>query len=1374
MEFPSPSFFPIQRNTGLDKLPPIYRQRNVQRRGARHVGKIEPLSGLRAIDAYVLLGEQGAGKSSAFQYEARETPGGLFVTARNLSHLEASAAVGKTLFIDGLDERRAGTGELHTPLENIRHHLQILGRPRFRISCREADWLGESDSDALNFIAPGGEVAVFHLAPLSDEDILAILTNERVADPEAFVRRAKDYQLAGMLSNPQTLKMVVRAVETAWPSSRSEIYELACRVEAVDSNKEHQTATECAAPAIDSLLDAAGFLCATILLSGQEGVTRFTESQSRDVTPISELGDSGLPLLAATKTRLFQDLSEGSRTYSHRTVAEFLAARYLAARIESRGLPFERVLSVCTGQDGGVSPDLRGFCAWLSVYSSVARLALIERDPLGLILYGDVARFTPEDKRRLLDALRHAAIQYPGLRSDDWTSKPFGGLSTADTTNAIKAYLAAPPGSDGEQVFQDCVLDAVANGEKVPHLEPLLQAIARNDRYWPRVRRTAIEAIARVSGAPDEALRELLDDIHAGKVEDRDDELMGYLLEVLYGRGAIQAQELFDYLRAPKQSNLIGSYHMFWTYHLARIARASDLPMLMAEMEKRRAALDNMLESHVVDSLAGELIVRTLEALGDAATDEEIYGWLGVGLGEWGRSRLDATDAKRVSAWIEQRPDRYRMLAERPAQECRTATDVVRCLVETTPRLFGAAPPSDIVEWYLTKAAEETHPELAEYFFRQAVIKLHQRDQSGFLSDASLDLLEQWVVRFPKFSPWREDATTMRLDHWQREESSRLKKYRAEQSARKAPFVSDLKKHLSSIALGTAPPGLMFELALVADGRRVEGRGDTPEERLKDFFDGDSALINAALSGLPKVPERSDLPSLDEIVSVAFAGNYHYIREPALLGMEMRYQADPIGTFATLDDSSLERLCAFGLTKSSNDDADWYVGLAQVKPAIVARVLVVYAERAIKAKRDYVTGLYQLANSSEFAKVATIAVPQLLESFPIRCQVKQLSACLDPLLKAALKHVERSTLLNLIDAKLSQASMDRPQRVYWLACGTLLAATRYLPSLLGLIRSSASRRGQLASFWNDDIAQKELLVGKLPDSELADLIEAFAPEASPDPFSSSWGHNGRRGRGEDLGGLVRFLMRNLEQRDSDVAIAALERMLKNSAIASWHNALRSVLNTVRVARRKKTLNRLTPRQVSQIIVNDKPANAGDLAAITVGHLRDIARKIRLGATNDYKQYWDFGSKPTPRAENVCRDALLSQLDERLRRYGVGIPAFKEGHVSGEKRVDIMVQFGGANGAAVPVEIKRDTYRKGAETIWTALRTQLIDRYAQFPTADGHGVYVVLWFGVKGVPTSPSGIRPKSASELEEQLRALLKPEESRIQIVVVDCALPSA
>ena len=60
----------------------------------------------------------------------------------------------KTLFIDGLDEMRTGSGNPREVLDKVWTALDTLRCPSFRISCREADWLGNNDRTALTSVSP--------------------------------------------------------------------------------------------------------------------------------------------------------------------------------------------------------------------------------------------------------------------------------------------------------------------------------------------------------------------------------------------------------------------------------------------------------------------------------------------------------------------------------------------------------------------------------------------------------------------------------------------------------------------------------------------------------------------------------------------------------------------------------------------------------------------------------------------------------------------------------------------------------------------------------------------------------------------------------------------------------------------------------------------------------------------------------------------------------------------------------------------------------------------------------------------------------------------------------------------------------------------
>ena len=394
-----------------------------------------PLSAYRDDSAYVLLGDPGAGKSTAFEceYEALGGERAHLITARDFRTLTPQTDWrDKTLFIDGLDEVRAGASDARTPFDAIRERLDALGRPPFRLSCRAADWLGANDRRHLESVSPDDRVTVLGLDPLTSDDVLRILEGgDGPSDAAAFIESARDRGLEAMLANPQSLGMLVDAVGAGgeWPESRTETFERACRSMVEERNEEHTIAFADWHVPPDDLVDAAGRLCAGLLLADCDGYAlRRPASDARypvldccvpepEGSRESAAGATGTAsgsarrlLRRALGTRLFTSPHEGRYSPVHRHVAEFLAARHVARLIEA-GLPSRRVLALIAGGDGTVVTALRGFSGWLAALCGCSRLrrALIDRDPVGVALYGDVHGFPTDDKRRLLDTVRRDA-----------------------------------------------------------------------------------------------------------------------------------------------------------------------------------------------------------------------------------------------------------------------------------------------------------------------------------------------------------------------------------------------------------------------------------------------------------------------------------------------------------------------------------------------------------------------------------------------------------------------------------------------------------------------------------------------------------------------------------------------------------------------------------------------------------------------------------------------------------------------------------------------------------------------------------------------------------------------------------------------------
>lgn len=1327
-----------------------------------------PLEDYRGFPAYVLLADPGAGKTESFRREADEA-GGVYVKARDFATFDPAPELqGQILFIDALDEMRAGVGDGRTPLDHIRHHLVRLGRPRFRLSCREADWLGASDREALFGVSPGGELVVLHLDPLSDDDILRILADHGFAATDAgkFVRKAGEHGLSELLRNPQTLDLLIRAVgDKTWPQSRANTYEMACGQLVRERNPEHRLAKGGKQQSPDMLLDAAGWLCTVHLLSGTAGYALdedAADAQHIYWATLPALVE--LPRLAALKTNLFRrDDSEQQRTPIHRSVAEYLGARHLATLINQRGLPLGRVLALMTGGDGGIVTDLRGLAAWLSVHCIGARAELTSRDPLGVVLYGDVRDFPVNDKLRVLKALRDEAERYPWFRSEDWTSAPFGALATPDMLSTFKEILSSASRTDADLALFDCVLDALRHAPPFPELDEVVDAIVRDVSCRPDLRRAALRV--QLADLPRNAPRcvQLAKDIYSGAVEDRDDELLGESLTELYP-SHIPPTEILDYLRPLKHRDHLGDYHFFWGYKLPEATSDQALPLLLDQLAIRNPGLRKSVDEFQMIRMTGGLLTRGLESHGDAISDGQLYDWLGVGLDEYGLPRIDREHAARIGQWFAARPQRYKAMLLVGAANYFKSEGTAYSLYKSIARLYGAPSPADIGPWYLEQAAKASHKDLAKDYFNHAVQQLIREGGEAELTLAGLEFLESWTEAHPSFLPYMEGIVSCRIGDWHQELAAMGREQKERQRDSKEGRVRFFHEHLASVSNGSAHPKILHDLAQSYLHGYYDIEGETPHARLSNFLGGDSELIQAAYEGFRHSLNRHDLPTVAEIVDLETKGRMHYIRQVCLVGMEEFYAADPIGALQ-LDDAILSRLLAFQFTFVRNKDPAWVIALVKQRPALVAEVLVAYAVPMLRKGKEHVDGIYQLAFDEAWGEVARAALPRLLAGFPLRARKKQLSNALDPLLKGALRYLEREALAFILAIKLGQGSMDDAQRVYWLACGLMLAPEVHASALARHVGASKVRRGYLGSFLYHR-EKSYSAAAALPESALALLIELLAPECSPErPMGAHWVSPAMQCADE-----VRRFIDMLGGNPSEVATRELDRLLALPQLAAWHNQIRGALHAQRIARRKASFHHLEAPEVCRALANLQPASAADLAALVFDHLRDIARNIRDGSTDDYRQYWSYGAGNRklefPKPENDCRDNLLSDLNARLGR--LGIDAEREVSYADNKRADIKVSFGGVDGFKIPIEIKRDSH----DDLWRAIRDQLIEKYVRDPASGGHGIYLVFWFGGKGMPPPPDGSKPHSADELEQLLRnALTIEEQRRILTCVFDCSL---
>ena len=1318
----------------------------------------------RKTSAYVLLAEPGAGKTETFKVEAQES-GGDYTTARDFVTLQ-SRTYKAPIFIDGLDEMRAGANSQRGPMDEIRRRLDDLGCPAFRLSCREADWRSAVDSDSLKAVVQNGALAVLHLAELSEADILRILQSREVSNPEEFLENAERHTMRPLLGNPLLLGLIAEVVKNSgnsWPATRTEIYQRACEQLAFEYNPAHRAETR-QPQAVESVLDDAGLLSALCLLAGIPGIPVDPALPSNPVGPIEML-----PTLlgvvnprAALDSNLFAADSD-LRVPRHRTIAEFMAAGAIAKRIR-HGLPVTRVLALMSGADGGIVDPLRGLHAWLATRCQPERTSLIDRDPLGVVLYGDLKLFSTADKKHVLRALHREAQRFAWFRKGNWESHPFGALGTSDMVPTFRELLATPDRSLAHQSLLDCVFDAIKWGEPLPDLIPDLQAVILDASLASGTRVAAMDAwLAQPATDPNFA-RYLLDESEKSSVSDPDDEIAGRLLDKLYPQ-VVMPREIVRYLHTPRAKYFGGSYQQFWGRHFVERTPRDGFSDVMETWVILSKQFANDRRDSFYNKLTGDLLPAALAAEGDEVTIQTLYRWIGVTIGEHGFCHLSADDLARASDWLAARPALLKLLVAFGWTQVRSDPASGRPRFwESEARTLNARRPADWYGWLLAQAAATDDEALALSCFTDAA---HAAINSHSDFAISMESVESWVAshaaKWPRAREWLENAWSVPLDHWQRDENTRNRKYQAQRDGARRERRIAIEPHLEFIVTGTAPANLMHQIAQVYDERYSDIRGDSPAARVQDFLGGSIEEAQTAITGMEATLARDDLPDVDDILKADLSGRPHYIRSACLLGASLVFERAP-NLVLSWPDSLVRKLAAFSLTGGFGEPPEWYSVLATTRPDVVAPVLEQYGLQALRRRSaTHVAGLRLLAREDRFAELTRIALPGLLRAFPIRANEKQLRILNGDLLPAALRHVDEVAIKRLIAGRLALKSLDVPQRIAYLVASLSLDGPDSSGDLLLLVGTSQSRATHLGRALELQGGRKtNLRSARIPVQVIGRLIELVGPHASPERPTGAH----RVGDADHRRDRVHQFINQLATDASAEAAAEIARLAGSSKLKRWKVELDGATFDQSRARRDATFRLPSIPDVANVLANRSPTNPQDLVALFLDHLRHFEAKLH-GADTNVLRLFRRDDRKTSKFENECRDIILNHMRDRLLELGVHLE--KEGQAAHDTRADLRLEFiQPGRRIAVPIEIKKGD----SSDLWSAWRTQL-RTYVRDPCCEGIGIYLVLWFGTRPRAT-PEGIRPLTPQHLLGLLSAMIpETDRQRLHVAAIDLSLAS-
>lgn len=1317
---------------------------------------------LADVSVFVLLGEPGMGKSETMRALTALVQGEYITVNDFIVGSAKDQNDPHPVLIDALDEARASGDK--TVWRELRKSIAQAQLTRFGVACRAADWY-TSDREDLASVAQGKTVRVFSLNPLSPEQRHVVLTREGISEQEVdtFEQQAQSLGFADMLVNPQLLKLLAAAVKSnqnQWPQTRSEAFELACNELVKEEKKRHfQGQRETTLLSHEVLLDAAGWLCALMLLSNRNEVS--------DETPNHRTGSTMwlvdvLDILPATvfpteaiqqvlKRPLF--LKPKDYVYAHRTVAEYLAARHITKRIADGLLP-SRVASLMLASPEHLVSNLRGLAGWLAALSEPMRASIFEADPAAVLTYGDLHLLPTSAKQSLISQLvrhprahaegnlwRQAASQHPLVQGDmrsfvmEWLTH-FRELTSPSSQQTMVTHL---------------LLNALACAPAEPLWEPSLLGLLKDERMIKDIRNSALDALCVHKSSPTTLLT-LLDDVYRDDLRDLRGGLADHLLQYLYPQNLGPSQVL-RFLKPTHYRPGGGSASTtFWSYHIEKATPAELLPEFMAAME--RVMSDGLFKddafdeaSHELDGLAS-LVLRAIETLGTSIPIAQLSRWLWMCL-DWQTSPFKSIahqGAPRLDAWLSAHTDLIKPVLTHWVQEGVSSWDAQN-------RLRGSIFIPGMGAFWLdqAKAYLVTHEVAkAKACLETAVWWINQPD-SGITLDDVMTIAELSIELKESLEPLL--VSSLGDDNWQRQGWLQTQKYREKAAAKKELDEKNLcylLEHLTNVRDGK----LLNYLSEAAweDLKDSGYGGGLNGELLTQWRNEHRELAEATRQGYRTLLHQLTLEQATSAINSRKNNSIWHFELPCLVAAQEIYAQDP-QKLLQLEKEQIQALITLYFLHNISK-SEWMLALVESYPDWVEEVWWQLCAKNMRSKTAIrIPHFHLLAREPRVRPIALRLLPRLLVVWPTKFSEANFPEFAQ-LLETTLKICPSVVVSELVAQRLQKKSLSSLQRAYLVMAGLWTDPPAFATMMDALLLKKQIAQSELLGFigYLRRYGDSSEALPRWKAATMGQLFRLFGPLC---PSARPTGAN-FRGAKDDGRDFLYQLLTILRNNISDSAESVLLQLVSDPTLRDWKEQLEDCLSRQRQAKAEQAFALPTVRQVALTLQNSTPANPADLMAVALATLGEIQKTLHNSSTNRIHRFWavdSAGKRPLPphRPEPECRNAIADWLTAPMSAMGISvIPEHQHGEQN-QSDIVLCVQPVGGQGMLLPIEVKGDWNRE----LWTASYEQLAKKYASDPRSHGKGIYLVLWLGTnrgkaarKQHPNQPAS----TAAELQEQLQ----------------------
>jgi len=1309
----------------------------------------------------VLLGDPGAGKTHLFKQFAALQEAKYLTVRHFLSGVPIDNQ--KTLFIDALDEKRSASNSSDV-VDDIVRRLFSQTPQNVRISCRSQDWLGESDLSAfLPYFELTGGYVVLHLQSLSKEEQTAILQANGVEHPEAFLAEAEKHDASEFLYNPQNLLMLAEAVkEGNWPRTRSELFHSATQFLLTEHSQEHTRLTS-GIYTCDELEDPAGSICALRILSDVSGVSLLPNDIRPEYPSYRTISFFSHEIIRAALSRRVFSAGDELETveYSHRTIAEYLAAKWLAGIVD-KGLPMGRLRSML-GFEGYPSSELRGLHAWLAVFLPQYAQVFIEADPYGVLTYGDAASLPIAEKQNLLVALSKLSERDPWFRNHGLNSY-LNGFATVEMETLLRQIIRDPHSSFSLRMI---VLESLSVTTPIVALSDDLINIVKSEDSSYAEKEEAITALIHF-GVPGKKFSVRF---FAGLKDKNHDSirLRNHIIQLLYQEYFVPqdiAQLLVDTLNITSERLPIGAL-----WRLNDIVPTAGLLAIFEYLEQYHNDHSKDWDSSPKNQYE---IVHFLEAgLLHILSKDSNYSadqiWLCLktfySYSRYHHYRSYDDLQKSIVHEIKNRSWQYEDIIDAAILSFTRHNTRYLFLHEFTESTFHLVPDELLLArfiHYLSHA--DAGSDKTECIYRLTFAVLYRCAKP---SQEAFEFLSAYCHLNVKLTTVFETSIVCEIDDWRVKHNLRQIAYEKERNAARYEDRHSFELCRQEIVSGQHL-GWLKHISYIYYSKYSDVDDKlTPVQRCEDILGAEN--VTDAISGLLAILNRSDLPTIDELNYALLKREYYGWWYAVLAGSDELFKKHPDvtqwneGLLTTL--LTLDVILALS-TKDNNVVSDyslpWKRDVILNKTAFFIKTYYHIINFCISNQLQHIRALNYLLNDTCIPIDYTVPlVMRLAKEHPD--DVLHLQNLVEWLLAHPESHAE---LLQLSELMVAQPSkLKNPSYQIWLVCTYLfvpnqcqdlfLSESKSAPEMIALIRqlSGKAKRGRGSSEQRLSLTQLEAII----TVSATHFPNADRVARNDSNSANNW----------EYADFIKRLIDDVSSFSSYDAGEVFERLLLLPECTSYRDYLLHAQSNQKVRYRESQFQHTNWKQALNTLKNQTPANVMDLYELLLDHLRDIANRITYENTDIYKQFWNEngnGQILVPKPEESCRNFFLELL--RARLHPLQIICEPEGHMVSSKRADIIISLPGIK---IPIEIKRDYHRD----VWRALNEQLDQLYTTNPDAAGYGIYLVFWFGASRPNAIPRPEKdtppPVNATTMEDILNeAVPMVKRNRLSAIVID------